>query len=187
MRCALIFLAACAQAGHAGGDSVDASSARDAARTIDAGKTLDTSSAAVCTTTSTCATATDLGSVSGDTNNDKQQTTGYQAGWYKVRVTENDNGVFGVKLQLTTALTSPASNKYDVFVYYNSGSDVVECATPSGTATTAGTTETLGIKWGEGTLSNGNDDSRTVSIEVRPNGMDCQANAPWTLMVSGDN
>ena len=90
-------------------------------------------------------------------------------------------------MQLTAQLTSPASENYDVFTYVNGGTDVIECNTPTGTASTSGTTDTLAIHWGEsGTFSNGNDDSRTVSIEIRPIGTTCSSSQLWQLSVRGD-
>ena len=140
----------------------------------------------VCTSSASCAAATDLGSVSGDTGADMVTASGYQAAWYKVRVTEDDSGPLGVKLQVTAHLTSPASENYDVFLYINTGNDVIECATPSGTASTSGTTDTISVKWGEGTFANGTDDSRTASIEIRPIGTTCSSGQPWQLTVNGD-
>ncbi|MDB4955758.1 MAG: hypothetical protein JWO36_3327 [Myxococcales bacterium] len=128
----------------------------------------------------------DLGSISGDTGGAMVTASGYQAAWFRVRVTEDDSGVFGVKLSVTTRLTSPANSNYDVFVYVNTGSDVIECTTPSGTATTTGTTDALGLSWGEGTVANGNDDGRSVSIEVRPISGMCSAAQPWQLVVVGN-
>ncbi len=140
----------------------------------------------VCATAATCQTAIDLGSVSGDTGAAMRTASGYQSAWYKVRVTEDDSGVFGIKLSATIRLTSPAASNYDVFVYVNTGSDVVECTTPSGTLTTTGTTDSTYIIWGEGSVSNGSDDGRTVSIEVRPIAGACDASQPWQLAVTGD-
>ena len=56
----------------------------------------------------------------------------------------------------------------------------------SGTASTSGTTDTLAIHWGESGISNGNDDSRTVSIEIRPIGTTCSSGQQWQLSVRGD-
>jgi len=108
-------------------------------------KPIDAMSSGVCTSSASCAAATDLGSVSGDTGAGTVTASGYQAAWYKLRVTEDDSGPFGVQMQLTAQLTSPASENYDVFTYVNGGTDVIECNTPTGTASTSGTTDTLTI------------------------------------------
>jgi hypothetical protein len=52
---------------------------------------------------------------------------------------------------------------------------------------TSGTTESLEVDWGEtGTFANGDDDSRTVSIEIRPKmGITCSPTATWQLTVNG--
>ncbi|MEO8844773.1 MAG: hypothetical protein ABI591_23500 [Kofleriaceae bacterium] len=182
----LLVLAACAEAGKSGGHGTsDASIKLDAGLPGDATK-LDAPSA-VCTSNSSCAAGTSLGNVSGDTGADMVTASGYQAAWYTVRVSEDDSGPFGVKLRVTAQLISPALENYDVFLYVNSNTDTTECATPSGTASTSGTTDTLSIQWGEGgTFSNGSDDGRTVSIEIRPIGTTCSAGSPWQLTVRGD-
>lgn len=136
--------------------------------------------------TATCATAIDLGTVSGDTGLAQKTASGYQAGWYKVRISENDSDVFGIKLSMTARLTSPANANYDVFVYVNTGSDIIECTTPSGTATSTGLVDEKYLIWGEGTISNGSDDDRTVSIEIRPVSGSCDSTQPWQLVVIGN-
>jgi hypothetical protein len=191
VRClsGLLVLAACAEAGKSGGKPAsDASLPLDGGLPGDATKQLDAPvSNESCSSTASCAAATDLGGVSGDTGADMVTASGFQAAWYKVRVSEDDSGAFGVKLRVTAQLTSPGSENYDVFVYVNSDNDAIECATPSGTASTSGTTDTLSVQWGEGgTFSNGDDDSRTVSVEVRPIGTTCSSAAPWQLVVRGD-
>ncbi len=139
-----------------------------------------------CTSSATCQTAQDLGSVSGDTGSQMKSASGYQAAWYKVRVTEDDSGIVGVKLSVTAQLTSPVGSNYDVYMYVNSGTDVIECSSPSGTAQMSGNTDTLRIIWGEGSIPNGSDDSRTVSIEIRPVSGPCMQNAPSQLQITGN-
>ncbi|HEY0254595.1 MAG TPA: hypothetical protein VGC41_23875, partial [Kofleriaceae bacterium] len=112
--------------------------------------------------------------------------SGYQAGWYKVRVTEDSSSPLGIKLSFTAQLTSPSNEVYDLITYINTGSDVVECTTPNGSATVSGSAQTRQITWGEGTFSNGNDDSRTLIIEVRPKGTSCMSAGTWQLVVTGD-
>ena len=134
----------------------------------------------------TCASAIDLGAISGDTLANQKTVSGHQAAWYRVRVTEDDSDVFGIKLSMTARLTSPSSADYDVFVYVNTATDVVECNTPSGTASGSGLVEQKYLLWGEGGFSNGVDDGRTVSIEVRPVSGSCDAGQPWQLLLVGN-
>jgi hypothetical protein len=186
---AAVLVAACAEAGTTGSGGTGDAGFADASIQVDAPKAADAAidgASSVCATTSTCQTATDLGSVSGDTGAVMRSASGYQSAWYKVRVTEDDSDVFGIKLSATIRLTSPAASNYDVFVYVNTGSDVTECTTPSGTSSTSGTADSVYIIWGEGSISNGNDDGRTVSIEVRPISGACVPAEPWQLVVTGN-
>ena len=173
----LLVVCACAQAGRA---------TADAAPPLDSAPPIDSPSGGTCLTGATCQSAMSLGSVSGDTGAMMQMASAYQSAWFAVRVTEDDHGIAGAKLELTVRLTSPASAHYDVFAYVNTGSDILECATPSGTTTTTGTTDQVKLRWGEGSIPNGSDDSRTVSIEVRPSSSTCSASEPWQLVVVGD-
>lgn len=176
---ATLLASACATAGKGGHENADASAQGDGAQGSDA-------AVEVCASSATCLASMDLGAVSGDTGSAMVMASGYQAAWFHVRVTEDDNGVSGVKLKITTRLMSPAASNYDVFVYVNTGSDVIECGTPSGTATTTGTTDQLKINWGEGSVANGANDGRSVSIEVRPVSGPCSKAQPWQLVVLGN-
>lgn len=174
-------VAGCAKASSGVEPPIDAPIQIDAPR-----RQIDAPPQDACSSSAMCVTAMDLGTVSGDTGSQMVMTSGFQAAWFKVRVTEDDSGVPGIKLSVTAQLTSPASADYDVFTYVNSGSDVVECTTPSGTTTKNGTTDASRELWGEGTIPNGSDDSRTVSIEVRPISGTCSASQPWQLVVIGN-
>jgi hypothetical protein len=189
----LLASGACATAGQPSGSGpVDAQVVDSPRQDIDAPNmmtdaTSDAPPQDLCTSSATCASAMDLGSVSGDTGNASVTGSGYQSAWYKVRVTEDDSDVFAVEMSATIQLTSPPGTNYDVYVYLNTGSDVVECTTPRASGTSTGTTDQAHVTWGEsGTFSNGNDDSRTVSIEVRPVSGPCSASAPYQLVVFGD-
>jgi hypothetical protein len=179
-----LVLAACASAGSGAPDA-----GRDGATgNLDAAIDAPPDAALMtCAGTDTCQTATMLGSVSGDTQNQKLTTSGHLGAWYRVRVTEDDDGIGGRKLRVTAKLTSPATPMFDVFVYVNTGSDQIECSTTTGTVTTDGNTKQVRAVWGEGTIANGSDDSRNVSIEIRPlaaNG--CSPAAQWQLEVEGN-
>src|SRR3954471_5816730 len=103
----------------------------------------DAPSGSVCASAQTCTGAMMLGSVSGDTGNAKLTASGYQSAWYRVRVTEDDSDVFGLTLRVGANLTSPSGAQFDVFVYLNTGSDVVQCTTTVGSSTTSGSTKTV--------------------------------------------
>ncbi len=181
-------LAGCAEAG-----SPQSSAPVDApdGKPIDAGHTLPQpdapSSMLTCTTSATCMTATSLGQINGD-DGGSVTATGTQAAWYSVRANEDDSGPLADPMRVLTQLTSPsASEMFDVFVYINTGTDALECNTANGTPTTTGASESLEVDWGEsGTFANGSDDSRTVSIEIRPKaGITCSPAAMWQLSVTG--
>jgi len=188
VRCVglLVLASACAEATTAtSGGGIDAPVLRpDSPPAIDAAPDAP---ASMCASSATCAAAMDLGSVSGDTGAGMITASGYQAAWYRVRVTEDDSSVIGAKLHVTARLTSPAGTNYDVYLYVNEGSDVVECTTVSGSGTATGTLDSASISWGEGTISNGTDDSRNVSIEIRPVSGPCSASQPFQLLVLGNS
>lgn len=140
-----------------------------------------------CTTSATCASAIALTQIDGD-DGGTATATGTQAAWFSVRANEGDSGFPGEPMKVLTQLTSPsATEMFDLFVYVNTDTDVIECTTPNGAATTNGTTESVEVDWGEGTIPNGDDDSRTVSIEIRPKtGITCSPTATWQLTVNGD-
>ena len=175
-------MTACASAGSGPGD---AQATADTPRPIDAAISID-APVNMCPSADTCATATMLGTVSGDTGNMKLTAMGYQAAWLRVRVTENNSDLAGISLRGSAKLTSPGAVDFDVFVYLNTGSDVIECSTTVGTTTTNGTVNLTRAEWGEGTISNGESDSRTLSIEVRPISGACAPAQMWQLEVEGN-
>ena len=180
---ALVGCASATPPGEQADASTDAPGKRDAA--IDA-PNID---AAVnnCTSAMTCQTAMMLGMVSGDTLNGKLPASGYQAAWFRVRVTEDDQDFPGLTLRVSSKLTFPASVGFETYVYVNSGNDVAsECAITTGTRSTVGNVQTVKAEWGEGVVPNGSSDSRNVTIEVRPIGGNCSAGQMWTLEVEGN-
>jgi hypothetical protein len=186
--CVFVTAAGCASAGSAGpaDASQDSSNAKlDASVIIDA-PPMDGAMAS-CASADTCASAMMLGTVSGDSGNVKLTASGYKSAWYRVRVTEDSSSVAGLSLRVAAKLTSPAAPMFDVFVYLNAGSDQVECATTTGTVSTAGATKSVRAEWGEGAISNGSDDGRNVSIEVRPLASSgCASTAMWQLEIEGN-
>jgi hypothetical protein len=192
---AVCVLAGCASAGSdtGGGNGTPDAGRSDAPMSIDDAAIADApidppmdAPLATCTGSGTCQTGTMLGTVSGDTGNAKLTASGYQSAWYRVRVTEDDSDVFGLTLRVGAKVTSPTNAAFDVFIYVNSGSDIVECSTTTGTKTTNGNVRQVRAEWGEGAISNGSDDGRTVSIEVRPLAASgCSPSDMWQLEVEG--
>jgi hypothetical protein len=142
-----------------------------------------------CTTTIACTTATALPQITGDDGGGTTtaSATGYQAAWFSIRVAEEDSGFFGYPMSMLATLTSPASAMFDLYVYMPGDASSTDCSSPTGTATTSGSTESWTQEWGEtGEFGNDSDDSRTVSIEVRPRaGITCSATATWSLSIEG--
>ena len=190
MRCLLaVLLVGCATAGAPGNPKADAPPGQGDApnQQFDAPKQIDAPMQATCNSGMTCAQAMSVGTVSGDTGNDTKTAMGYESAWFNVRVTENDSSVFATPMNLTVNLTSPTGVNFDLYLYVNSGSDVTECTNVSAMSTMTGTMDQAHISWGEsGTFSNGADDSRTVSIEVRPVSGTCSSANQFTLVVYGD-
>ena len=190
---AAIGLSACASADH--GAAVDAAVGRiDSALLSSDSSTSDMSTTDAapangnCTNTAvTCASAMSLGTVSGDTGAATLSASGYQSAWFRVRVTEDYSAEFGLALRMLAKLTSPSGAAFDAFVYVNAGTDTIECNTTTGTVTTAGNVKSVHAEWGEGFIPNGADDSRDVTIEVRPaGGTSCSTGQTWQLQIDGN-
>jgi len=180
--------AGCAQAGSPNQAPADAPAIHDAPRQVGAPgePPMDAPAASSCTTTVTCTTATMLSGLGGDEDGGGQTSaSGYQAAWYSIRLSEQDNGPFGDPMSIYTTLTSPSAAMFDLFVYVDTDNDAVDCTSPTGTVQTSGASETSNVEWGEtGTFANGGNDSRTVSIEVRPkSGATCSSGATWSLSI----
>ncbi|MDB4943718.1 MAG: hypothetical protein JWP97_3252 [Labilithrix sp.] len=174
--------------GDDAGSDEDAS-APDSGVTVDGGKDGGTGTDAgptSCAAANACAGATDLGSVSGDQGSDTKTFQGTGSQWFKVRVTENDNGVFGTKLEVRADLTSPAGTNFDLFVYRANDGTAVECSSVTTSSTSTGSGDSAATDWGEGTVSNGNSDDRTVTVEVRYVSGTCSPTSKWTLSVRGN-
>ena len=178
----MALVASCASAGEV---TPDARPPADGPRAPDAPP--DAPPVNVCPSGVTCQTAMQLGSVSGDTQNQKLTAMGHQSAWFRVRVTEDYNNIFyGRTLRAAAKLTSPPGVDFDVFVYVNTGSDAIECSASVGAKTTNGNLEQTRAEWGEGGGPNGNDDDRWMSIEVRPISGTCAPGAMWQLEVEGN-
>ena len=163
-----------------GGGSGDAFVKMDAALPIDAPPGMG------CSSGQQCSGAMSLGTVSGDTGNVKLSAQGTKSAWYRVRVTEDNSSVVPLTLRMAARVTSPPGLTFHVATYVNTGSDVVECSTTVGSPTTSGSTEEIKLEWGEmGTFSNGSDDGRDVSIEVKAPATGCSS-ATWSLEIEGN-
>ncbi|HEY8078560.1 MAG TPA: hypothetical protein VIF62_30730 [Labilithrix sp.] len=139
-----------------------------------------------CNAPNTCPTSTNLGSISGDTGSDTQTAQGTTSQWFTVRVNENDSSVIANSLEMKATLVSPAGANFDLYVYVP-GSDTLECSAVSASSTSTSSTDTAGVEFGEsGTFSDGSDNSRTVTVEVRHVSGSCSAGAKWTLSLVGN-
>jgi hypothetical protein len=139
-----------------------------------------------CNATNTCMGATDLGTVSGDTGADTKSAQGSTSQWFTVRVSEDNSDPFGVELWMTATLVSPPGTNFDLFVYVP-GSDTRECNAVSNSSTSTTASDATTAKFGEsGTFSNGSNDDRTVTVEVRHVSGTCDPTKKWTLNIEGN-
>jgi hypothetical protein len=151
----------------------------------DSGGAPDGGGGTSCASPNVCTASTSMGSISGDTGSDTQNAQGTTSQWLSVRVTENDSSIFANSLEMKATLVSPPGANFDLYLYVP-GTDTIECSAVSASSTTTGT-DTAGVEFGEsGTFSNGVDDSRTVTVEVRHVSGTCSAGAKWTLSVVGN-
>lgn len=139
-----------------------------------------------CASPNVCTGATDLGTISGDTGADNKIFQGSGSQWFKIRVTENDNNVFGTSLRAKAELQSPTGTNFDVFVYLAGSGSGQECSAVNNSSTSPGGFDSATSTWGEGTISNGSSDERTVTVEVRHVSGTCAPAAKWTLTVRGN-
>jgi hypothetical protein len=187
-------VAGCAQAGSPNQAPVDApgTSHNDAPREamIDAPAMTQMDAPMMgdsCTSSVTCATATTLAGIGGDEDGASESSaTGYQSAWYSIRISETDSGPFADPMSMQTTLTSPSGAMFDLLVYVPGDNSSTDCTSPSGSIQTSGSTETSTLEWGEtGITANGDDDSRTVTIQISPHtaGETCSSSSPWSLSI----
>ena len=174
-------------AGGGGGGGTDSGAGTDAGTDAgaDAGGGGGGGGGVACASPNVCTGATDLGSVSGDTGADVKTAQGSGSQWFKVRVTENDSSVFGLSLLAKAELTSPPGTNFDLFLYLPGGSSGQECSAVSKSSTNAGA-DSASLEWGEGSISNGSNDDRTLTVEVRWVSGTCSPSAKWSLTVRGN-
>ena len=136
--------------------------------------------------TNTCETARDLGTIKGDEGGEQLAAEGTCSEWIKVRLKEADDGWLGETVKVKVTLTPAAGSDFELLAFVNQASDVQECRAPSGASESAGDRpETIQLEWGEKTMANGNDDSRTLSVFVKSASGACAAQ-PWKLLVEGN-
>jgi hypothetical protein len=141
-----------------------------------------------CVSPNACAGATDLGSLDSDQGSGTKTAGGSGSQWFTIRANEGDSSVFGAKMNFKAELTSPPGTNFDLFMYVAGGSSGQECSAVTASSTNASGLDTAHYGWGEGgTLSNGSDDSRTVTIEVRWVSGSCSAANKWSLIVRGNS
>jgi hypothetical protein len=139
-----------------------------------------------CHSNDRCINAATLGVVSGDTGHDTLAAKGSRAAWFRIRVTENDDSFAGVPLHVLARLTPPAGADFDVVLYVDPDSDVVECTNSFGTASASGNVKQVRASWGEDVVTDAENDSRDVSIEIRPKSTTCSDGAQWQLAIEGN-
>lgn len=139
-----------------------------------------------CTAPAPCSGATDLGAVSGDTGSGSLSAQGTGSQWFRVWVTEDDDGLDGVKLRALATLTSPPGTNFDLYLY-NGSSSAHECSGVSAQSNSTGASDSASVSFGEGgILANGSKDSRYVTAEVRWVSGACASNQKWTLTFNGN-
>ncbi len=139
-----------------------------------------------CAAPAPCTGATSLGSISGDTGADVKTATGTGSQWFKLTVTENDNGIVGLSLLAKAELTSPPGTNFDLFVYVPASASSQSCTAPTKSATSTSSSDATTAEWGEGAIPNGAQDERTITVEVRWVSGTCSPSTPWTLNVRGN-
>lgn len=141
---------------------------------------------ASCASPNACSGAVDLGQVRGDNGADVKTADGHTSQWFKIRVTEDDNAITGLDLWMTATLTSPPGTNFDLYLYVPN-SDTLECSAITHQSTSASSTDSATAKFGEdGLWSNGSDDSRTITVEVRHVSGTCDPSKKWTLSLAGN-
>lgn len=129
----------------------------------------------------TCESARDIGSLNADTLSPSLTTQGTCAEWLKLRATEGENGVFGTPSKLKVRISAPG-DAFVVFAFMNPDRDVLSCTSPIAETKSD---NVLTLQWGEGTVANGADDSRTVSLLVAHPSGPCGAST-WSVFVDGN-
>lgn len=143
----------------------------------------------------TCNTSKSQSSISGDTSTSARTITGAASQWFTVDVTEDNNSFSGRSLRLRATLTSPPGKNFDLFLYLPTQGGIKECRLNEESSEEGpGVDDKVSLVWGEadGSLPNGSNDTRTVTIEVREivdasvPAVACDPTAKWTLKLEGN-
>lgn len=140
----------------------------------------------MCPAPATCqASTTSMGSVSGDETSNPVSRQGTTSEFVTVNVSEDSSSVFGNSMEVKVVLVSPAGTNFDLYVY---GSGTTKtCTALMGSSKLTTSTDTVGLEWGEGGgFSNGSDDDRVLTLEVRHVSGTCAPGSKWTLSVVGN-
>jgi hypothetical protein len=133
----------------------------------------------------TCETARDIGKISGDQSNGVLDTSGTCSEWLSFRATEDSNSTRGTPMKVTITVT-PKGGDFDLYVYLDAIRDARSCSAPYSSSFLAGPqVETIALTWGEGSVANADDDTRTVGIAVIRTGGPCGTGS-YDLHVEGN-
>lgn len=170
----------------------DASTPEEDGGTTDAGTDAGGDGGTTNPPTGTCAAPTtcqanipSMGNVSGDETSNPVSRQGTTSEFVTVNVSEDSSNVFGNSMEVKVVLVSPAGTNFDLYVY---GSGTTKtCTSLMGSSKLATSTDTVGLEWGEGGgFSNGSDDDRVLTLEVRHVSGTCAPGSKWTLSVVGN-
>jgi hypothetical protein len=168
-----------------GGNSDDGGGTNEGGMTgggMDAGDT--------CGYPTTCQNATSLGSLSGDTSpaGNSITKTGSSSDWFTVYVTEDNHSLFnGRALTLSATLSSPPGANYDIYAYRNGGGMTpIECTNVGAMSMLTSGDDVISLKWGEGSIPNGSDDSALITIRIQHVSGPCDSAHEWKLTLVGN-
>lgn len=136
----------------------------------------------------TCATARPFGQVSGDDGTTTATVNGTCAEYVSFTAIEASSSAIGAGMRVRITL-SPQGHDFDLYVFFDptSASAPVCGAAPYARSETNGVTaETIDLAWGEGSVSNGADDGRTIVVAVTSASGPCPPAATWTLTARGN-
>lgn len=137
-----------------------------------------------CPNVDTCPGASGIGQVSGDTGSRTIGTSGSEATWIELQVTEDDDALVGAPMSFTVTLVSPAGADFDLYVYRGMEGGTSGCNGFMEQSTSPGQ-DSVDMAWGEGIAANGLDDGVWVAVEIRAKDDVCSAQ-PWSLQVEGN-
>ncbi len=138
-------------------------------------------------TATTCQAPRDLGAIAGDEDSTPRTERGSCSEWLRIRVTEASTGAWPTPMKLNLTLSSPPGADFDLHVYMNKESDVLECTKEEAKSElSANRTDGAKLEWGEYWSANGSDDQRAVSIEVRAKDPASCGKGEWVLLIEHD-